>query len=501
MPSVTLAAPPPALAALADLMAQGHNPAPPDGAPREALLACLRERYPQRSVEQAEIRDPYGRGRGEPTHIPFAGVIPEGSSPSGAYGGMSLVWFPRPSGGSLLTLVVGTLGLLPDEAILARPGHRRHVAAMRAHLRRLGVTTWTKPDPAAIAASAPPGSLREAFPAWDDVLHRYGAYIYACAEITEPGPAAAAALQAFVDLYAYERGWQPLAAHRSTVDGYLAGLDAEVFRSPTEDELTALLLERRFLVLQGPPGTGKTRTADRIGNGASFRGRRLPVQFHPAVTYEDFVIGLSPDASAEGLRFRVRPGWLLQAVDRAEAAAPEPFLLQIDEINRGDLAKVLGEAIYLFEPGEVGGQAPRAIALPHPWADRPVLRLPPNLYVLGTMNTADRSIAGMDLAVRRRFAFATLHPDRAPVAAQPVPLAATVFDRLAHVFVEHASDEAFALLPGHAFYLAGTEAELRRRLRYELIPLLDEYLAAGVLGAAAPEVQGARDWLADILAS
>ncbi len=490
----------PALASLADLMAQGLNPAPVDGRPKEALLACLRERYPQRQVQQAEIRDAYGRGSADPAHVPFAGVIAEGSNPSGPYGGMSMVWFPRPTGGSLLTLVVGTLGLLPDEAILARPGHRRHVAAMRAHLRRLGVLTWTKPDPASIDIR-PPSSLREAFPGWDEVLDRYGSFIYACAEVSGPGGAAAATLQAFVDLYAYERRWQPLAAHRPTVEAYMAALDAEVFRSPSEDELTALLLERRFAVLQGPPGTGKTRAADRIRRGAIFQDRALAVQFHPAVTYEDFVIGLSPDTSAEGLRFHVRAGWLLQAVAGAEAAAPDPFLLQIDEINRGDLAKVLGEAIYLFEPGEVGGPAPRAITLPHAWQGRPTLRLPPNLYVLGTMNTADRSIAGMDLAIRRRFAFATLRPDRAPVAAQPLSLATEAFDRLAHVFVEHAGDDAFALMPGHAFYLASGEAELRHRMRYELIPLLEEYLAAGLLGGAAPEVQAARDWMADVLES
>jgi len=102
-----------------------------------------------------------------------------------------------------------------------------------------------------------------------------------------------------------------------------------------------------------------------------------------------------------------------------------------------------------------------------------------------------------DLAVRRRFAFVTLHPDRTPVADQPLPLATEVFDRLAAAFVEHASDDVLALLPGQAYYLADDEAQLRRRFRYELLPLLDEYLTGGLLGAAAAEVQTVRDWLAD----
>ncbi len=462
---------------------------------RAALAALFGERYHSRHGADVEIRDAYGRGP-DPAHIPFAGLLPEGSATSGQYGGMSVVWFPRQRGGSLLTFVVGTLGLNPDEAILGRPGHRRHVAAMRTHLRRMGVPAWTKPDPAALASPLPP-AVTELFPAYAAALRRYGPFIYACAEIGAelPDDLAASTLAAFLDLYAYERRWQVLAAHRAEVDAYLAGLNAELFASPTEDDVTKLLLERRFVVLQGAPGTGKTRMADRIRLGPTFGVHGLPVQFHPAVTYEDFVVGLAPQPSSDTLRFDVRPGWLLQATQAAEETPDAPFLLQIDEINRGDLGKVLGEGIYLFEPGER-----REIVLPHRWRDRSRLGLPPNLYLLGTMNTADRSITGVDLAVRRRFAFVTLRPDRAPVAAQPWPLAADAFDRVAHAFVEHAADEAMALLPGQAYYLAESPAQLERRFRYELLPLLDEYLASGILGGAAAEVQTCRDWISDQIA-
>ncbi len=484
-----------ALATLTSLLQQGLLATPPEGAARYALENFLDERYGKLQHRKATIRDAYGRSA-EPTHIPFAGVLPEASPPSGAYGGMSVVWFPRPSGdggGSLLTFVVGTLGLSPDEGIIGRPGHRRYVQAMRAHLHRLGVRAWAKPDPANIQGLVP-ASVRQTFPNWDSVWDRYGPFIYAAAELLpNMRPAlASTAVTAFFDLHARERGWRALAEYAPAFGAYLEGLADVFFRNPDEDEVLALLAERRFVVLQGPPGTGKTRMADRIRTSDMFQDRALAVQFHPAVTYEDFVIGLAPRPESATLGFQVRAGWLLQAVQGAEQAGHKPFLLAIDEINRGDLGKVLGEAIYLLEPGE-----DREITLPHPWDGRKGLRLPANLHILATMNTADRSIAGLDLAVRRRFAYVTLHPDRAPIVACGQELAIEAFGRLAAVFLQHCSDDALALLPGQAYFLAQDEAQLRRRFRHELLPLLDEYLGAGLLGPAAPEVQTLRDWLAD----
>ena len=146
----------------------------------------------------------------------------------------------------------------------------------------------------------------------------------------------------------------------------------------------------------------------------------MTVQFHPAVTYEDFVVGLSPDPSEGKLRFEVRRGWLL---DAARQARGEDFLLVIDEVNRADLGKVLGEAIYLFEAGEIGGERARRVKLPHAVDGEDTFSLPEGLYVLATMNTADRSIATMDLAIRRRFAFVNMTPARAVVALQELPLA------------------------------------------------------------------------------
>src|SRR5262249_8012834 len=151
--------------------------------------------------------------------------------------------------------------------------------------------------------------------------------------------------------------------------------------------------------------------------------------------------------------------------------------------------KVLGEAIYLFEPSEVGGDRTRRVRLPHPANGETEFALPPNLFVLATMNTADRSIASMDLAVRRRFAFVKLPPCRLAVGACGVAVATRAFDLVTDVFVEHAPGEALHLLPGHAYFLVKNERELAERLRFEVIPLLDEYLQQGLLGPASNELQ------------
>ena len=118
------------------------------------------------------------------------------------------------------------------------------------------------------------------------------------------------------------------------------------------------------------------------------------------------------------------------------------------------------------------------------------------------MNTADRSIGSVDLAVRRRFAFIKMLPDVSVIErinsdSQVRDLALNTFNRLVQVFVEHAPDEALDLLPGHSYFLAENEGQLKRRFRYELLPLLEEYLKAGYLGPASSDLQAVHDELED----
>jgi 5-methylcytosine-specific restriction protein B len=461
---------------------------------RPAIEKLFGERYQRRHFEPTSVRDAYALADATEGGVPYAGLVNADNPPSGPYGGTSVVWFPSADRGSLIDFGVGTRGIAPDEGILTRPGHRRRIAALRRYLSRLGVDAWSKTDPAALGVKVPK-TARERFPGFEKVFERYGAELYVCARVTTDLVVARDVVRAFLDLYAYERGWQVMQSAKVEYEQFHGGLRKELFVQPTPSEVFELLKSRRFVVLQGPPGTGKTRMADEIRR-QFFSGRGMTVQFHPAVTYEDFVVGLSPDAEDRSLRFMVREGWLTTA---SRLAKEGPFVLVIDEVNRADLGKILGEAIYLFEPGEIGGERARRVQLPHAIDGQRELQLPDTLYVLATMNTADRSIASMDLAIRRRFAFVTLPPNRDVIAAQSLPFATNVFDWIADVFIEHSPSETLQLLPGHAYFLARNEAELRERLRYEVIPLLDEYLHQGFLGPAASELQAVRDRIEDSL--
>ena len=476
---------------LAEVLATGL-PGPPAGV-RPLLVELFGGRYHRRHFVESAIRDAYKLASdGDDEGVPFAGLIHPDNPPSGPYGGTSVVWFPTKEHGSLLSFVVGTRGLSPDEGILTRPGHRRRLVALRQHLASHGIVTWTKPDPAALGVSVPK-NVRARFSGFERALQRYGSETYACALVPREPQEARVVVQAFMDLYAFERGWDVLKEWQSEYDQLLGELREGWLSSPKAEEIHELLRRRRFVILQGAPGTGKTRMAEDL-RSRYFDGRGMTVQFHPAVTYEDFVVGLAPDVTSGTLHFTTRTGWLVTAAQNAKEA---PFLLVIDEINRADLGRVLGEAIYLFEPGEVGGERARRIRLPHPVDGVSEFQLPSNLYVIATMNTADRSIAALDIAVRRRFAYVTMHAERSVIAAQQLNRAVSAFDRIADVFIEHAPEDALNLLPGHAYFLAKDDAELCERFRYELVPLLDEYLRQGLLGSAQSELAAVRDAIQD----
>lgn len=176
------------------------------------------------------------------------------------------------------------------------------------------------------------------------------------------------------------------------------------------DRLLERLRTRKNLILQGPPGTGKTWMAKRLAfalMGERDEARVRAVQFHPNLSYEDFVRGWRP--SGDG-KLTLADGVFMEAI-RAALSRPEArFVVVIEEINRGNPAQIFGELLTLLEAGK---RTPReALELCYPDADgirRPV-HVPENLFVIGTMNIADRSLALVDLAFRRRFAFVGLEP-------------------------------------------------------------------------------------------
>jgi 5-methylcytosine-specific restriction protein B len=461
-----------------------------------AVSSVFGERYPKRFAAGLEqdrppfMRNAYGKSGGETEHVAYAGFIHPENPSSGPYGGMSLVWFPSEEG-SLIAFVVGTRGLSPDEGVLLRPGHRRRISSLRDRMMAEGVGAWSRQDPAAVSNPVPE-SVARALGAWANVFKRYGNEMYCLAGVPKDDSATARKIVgAFLDLYAYERGWEPMAAVKDEVHDTINGLNASWLATPEADDIDRLLRKRRFVVLQGPPGTGKSRLAEQLLK-ERFGNRGLVTQFHPSTTYEDFVAGLSPDLDEKALRFAPRKGHLMRAADIARKSNQDTLLV-VDEINRADLGRVLGEAIYLFE----ADAGERAVRLAHVIDGHDEFALPIHLHVVATMNTADRSVAPMDLAIRRRFGFVTMMPDREVVKAMSTEMGLELFDALSHVFLEFAPDDALALLPGHSYFIAADDAALSDRFAYELVPLLDEYLREGYLGSATNELHTIRNRVAD----
>ncbi|MBN2445586.1 MAG: AAA family ATPase [Phycisphaerae bacterium] len=265
--------------------------------------------------------------------------------------------------------------------------------------------------------------------------------------------------------------------------------------------IQAILERKGQVILYGPPGTGKTYWAQRTARdlvawatfGSDFEsldesrrlaivgdgfGKGAPVQtccFHPAYGYEDFIEGYRPETAGDHMVFNLKDGVFKRLCKEAAEHVDRRYYLVIDEINRGDIPRIFGELIHALEMDKRGG----AIVLP---ISGDVMRVPRNVFVIGTMNTADRSIALLDTALRRRFGFIELLPDSSAlgdVAVQGIPLGKWL-DALNRRICTQVGRDARNLQVGHAYLFDGGRpvagfSRLVRIIREDLIPLLQEY--------------------------
>lgn len=176
------------------------------------------------------------------------------------------------------------------------------------------------------------------------------------------------------------------------------------------DDIVALLQDKKQVIFYGPPGTGKTFFARKLAEALAPDPERRPiVQFHPSTSYEDFFEGYRPETDADGaMTYRLQKGPLAELAARAGDAPGRRHVMIIDEINRANLPKVLGELLFLFEYRDT---PVRTLYRP----DDP-FELSKDIWFIGTMNTADRSIALVDAALRRRFHFVPFFPNHGPMA-------------------------------------------------------------------------------------
>lgn len=300
--------------------------------------------------------------------------------------------------------------------------------------------------------------------------------------------------------------------------------------------LMKLLTRKKQVVLQGAPGTGKTYSTAEIAvsicnpefDGQNNRDavmkeyRRLMADgrigfttFHQSMDYEEFVEGLKPVPENGGLVFRPQAGIFREMADKALLAAIKrdkkqindtvnidelltsrekvdykddapAYVLIIDEINRGNISKILGELITLLEADKrLGEQNELTAVLPY---SRRHFGVPSNLYIVATMNTADRSTGSVDYAIRRRFGFVTVEADRKVIedfgydSPKTKEAALKLFDSVAALMDSvNTSFNRRDMMPGHSYFLVPTMDDLRMKLAYELQPLLREYCNDGIL--------------------
>lgn len=405
----------------------------------------------------------------------YFGFLSAEEETAGPYSDFSFVIFPDSKDNvqaCVVCLGVGSSGFKNDYQLASHPGLRRTFLKLKTEDN----ATFFKTSFDDIESTSTDllNEVRANFPNLKTVIDSYKTVLPASRIVDLKDAGALDVIFTWLATYAKMRAWGT-AAQKKLINAHLSTIPSPTIPDE-EQEIMDLLKKRKYVVLQGAPGTGKTFNALKISKEYD---KTFFEQFHAETNYSDFVFGLEPNMEAgdDKPQFKPKKGILYDAIKYAAQHTDEKVLIIIDEINRANLSNVLGPVFYLFE--YQSGKRPVKIKL----GDKEIDKLPENIDVIATMNTADRSLAVVDFALRRRFAWYTLRPHKV-TTEKGFNFMEKTYNKFADIFFEYATDDELNLQPGQSYFIVPSidkDAEMKDRMIYELMPLIKEYLAEGYL--------------------
>ena len=404
----------------------------------------------------------------------YFGFISPEEDPTGAYHDFCVVLFPDEKDGELpwlLSLGVGSMGFRNDFELAERPGFRRAFESI------LSDKGFCKTDFSDIENSLP-NDFTNRIPHLAPTIKKYSTVLPVCEILEDPlSDESKNKIAAFLAIYAKSRGWLK---YKNQISEYENCINALRHDDDVNDEENVfnLIQKRKFVILTGAPGTGKTRLAKIIKQKLS--AVSFFIQFHAETNYSDFIYGIVPKLDNNSLGYSKKFGLFHEALKFAVDHKDKNVLLIVDEINRANLSNILGPIFYLFEYRLKGEEATEQIEIS---SDFKIDRIPENFYMIGTMNTADRSLAVVDFALRRRFAWYNLKPR----SITDQTFFSEDFKKFQDIFYWYATSDELNLQPGQGYFFSDNDEEFKQRVEYELMPLIREYLQEQLLISAKEE--------------
>lgn len=394
----------------------------------------------------------------------YFGFIHPEEEPSGLFSDFSITIFPALEGKPwVLCLGIGLSGFKNDYELAGFPGVRR------TFIKLIDEKGFCKSNFLDIESPLPKQFI-ENVPHLRKSLDQYSKVLPVCQILTEPtNDIEKKIISSFIAAYAKIRNWATNQSHRDAITSALNNR-LTINKVEQEEETYKLIKSRKYLILQGPPGTGKTRLAKILAE--KLNSKVFFTQFHAETSYSDFIYGIRPNLDASGLKYSEYKGKFYNALEYAILNKDQNVVLIIDELNRANLSNILGPIFYLFEYKMDDGNVELNIG-----GNLDIKKIPSNFFVIGTMNTADRSLAVVDFALRRRFAWYDLKPEK----IDSIHFCEDDFNKFNEFFFWYADSDELNLQPGQGYFLAENEDQMSNRIKYELYPLIREYLAEGLL--------------------